>query len=153
MGQNLEERAQDSEYKSKSEEIIAGYLKALGLKFKYEDRFCLKNERGLAKLFYPDFHLEDFGIVIEYLGLDDAEYLKQAERKRKLYEKQKVTVLQIKPEELWEQDREGKYNIKREFGRYLCDRINEKISERGQKPIDYGHIDTYLGADYARRAA
>lgn len=71
-------------YRSKSELIIALFLKANNIRFEYEARLNLNKE------FRPDFLIEDDRgnkIILEHFGLDNEGYLKSKEYKAAEYER------------------------------------------------------------------
>ena len=102
-------------YKSQSERIIAGMLDRQGIRFTYEDAVYVEDSSGNAKqrIWHPDFHLHDSGVIVEYVGRPaDEEYMKGIEKKMRVYEKMGVNVVWLYPEDIWETE-EGN-NRKRE---------------------------------------
>ena len=162
----LEKNSKTPKRRSKSEDIVEKHLKLMGIDFEYEDRFCLKGDGGLARLFYPDFHLKKYGIVVEYRGglkPEDGEteehyqerveeYLERQEIKRKLYEKQGISVVEIKPDDLWILEDGNCKGVRKDFRETLTYKIYEKIYERGRNPIGLGDVKSYLGNYYSRAA-
>lgn len=75
------------EYKSKGEYEIAKLLDSLEIEFNYEFPIAIVEEDGKAKLWYPDFYLKEYQIVVEYFGMyaHNEEYKKNAEHKKEIY--------------------------------------------------------------------
>ena len=73
-------------YKSKGELEIAKFLTAQEINFEYEFPIAVKDE-DKTKLWYPDFYLTDYQIVIEYFGMyiHDQNYKKSADHKKGIY--------------------------------------------------------------------
>ena len=58
-----------SRYKSNGERKIADYLIECGFAFSYERPVALLDGEK-TKIWYPDFYLDDYHILIEYLGMN-----------------------------------------------------------------------------------
>jgi len=62
-------------YKSKGEEAIAEILKQYNIDFVYEYPLLIKeqkeNDSEKLRIWYPDFWLPKYSIIIEYFGMDD----------------------------------------------------------------------------------
>lgn len=60
-------------YKSKGEHRIADYLSDQRIAFDYEYPMAIR-DRGMVRIWYPDFRLRDYGMILEYFGVnnDDA---------------------------------------------------------------------------------
>jgi hypothetical protein len=72
-------------YKSKAEIQIARLLDRERFAFRYEHPLAVI-DRDKTKIWYPDFSLSDYGMIIEYFGMnDDSGYRKRAERKMQVY--------------------------------------------------------------------
>jgi len=72
-------------YKSKAEIQIARLLDRERIAFRYEHPLAVV-DRGHTKVWYPDFSLCDYGMIIEYFGMnDDSGYRKRAEHKMRVY--------------------------------------------------------------------
>ena len=56
-------------YKSKGEEQIADFLKSRSIAFQYEYPLAIK-DRDQVRIWYPDFRLPEYGMIIEYFGMN-----------------------------------------------------------------------------------
>ncbi len=56
-------------YKSKGEARIAGFLKERQIPFQYEYPLAIK-DRDQVRIWYPDFRLPDYSLIIEYFGMN-----------------------------------------------------------------------------------
>ncbi len=72
-------------YKSKAEIQIARLLDREWIAFRYEHPLAVI-DCNKTKIWYPDFSLSDYGMIIEYFGMnDDPGYHKRAEHKMQVY--------------------------------------------------------------------
>ena len=70
-----------SSYKSKGEEQIADFLESRDIAFQYEYPLAIK-DRDQVRIWYPDFRLPDYGMIIEYFGMNgNAAYNEQIAHK------------------------------------------------------------------------
>ncbi|MFA6186362.1 MAG: hypothetical protein WC770_04000 [Phycisphaerae bacterium] len=60
---------QRSLYKSKGEERIADFLEDRNIAFQYEYPLAIK-DRDQVRIWYPDFRLPEYGMIIEYFGMN-----------------------------------------------------------------------------------
>jgi len=73
-------------YRSKAEVQIARLLDRHGIAYRYEHPLAVL-DRGKVRLWYPDFYLPEYGVIIEYFGLHgNAGYEEQTKRKIEVYE-------------------------------------------------------------------
>ena len=85
------------EYKSRGEQRIAEYLDERGFDFTYERPVALL-DKGLTKIWHPDFYLNDFHIIVEYFGMaGNGDYDRITDRKRLIYKSNKIDVIEIVP--------------------------------------------------------
>ena len=83
-------------YKSKGEEQIARLLDREGLAYNYEQPIALI-DRGKTRIWYADFWLRDFGLVIEYFGINGKkDYDEQAKHKMEVYKQNGIEGLFLK---------------------------------------------------------
>ena len=59
-------------YKSNGERRIAEYLTDQRIAFDYEYPLAIQ-DRGMVRLWYPDFRLRDYGMILEYFGVNNDE--------------------------------------------------------------------------------
>jgi len=134
MKQNLEYEVERG-YKSVGEAIIGETLQRQGVDFTYEKQLLVEDQRPgdteKARLWYPDFSLNDLGIVIEYIGSDDQDYLKGIEKKTQTYEKMGLKVIKIYGKDVFEIGRDGKPHKRKDFEHNLLMSIYEKARESG----------------------
>ena len=72
-------------YKSWGEEQIARLLDKNQIAYQYEYPLAVI-DRGKTRLNYPDFRLKDFGIIIEYFGVNgNSNYDEQSQHKIEVY--------------------------------------------------------------------
>jgi hypothetical protein len=84
-------------YKSDGERRIGTYLQDRGINFTYE-RPVLVVDSGRQRIWYPDFSLDDYHILIEYLGMTGNERNDRLnEYKRRTYRENKYDVIEIYP--------------------------------------------------------
>jgi len=78
-------RSISQSYKSWGEDQIARLLDKNQIAYQYEYPLAVI-DRGKTRLNYPDFRLKDFGIIIEYFGVNgDSGYDERAKHKREVY--------------------------------------------------------------------
>jgi hypothetical protein len=72
-------------YRSRGEEQIARLLDRHGIAYQYEHPVAVI-DHGKTKIWYPDFYLPEYGMIIEYFGMNgDFGYRKRAEHKVEVY--------------------------------------------------------------------
>jgi hypothetical protein len=72
-------------YKSKAEIQIARLLDRERIAFRYEHPLAVI-DRSKTKIWYPDFSLSNYGMIIEHFGMnDDPGYRKRSEHKMEVY--------------------------------------------------------------------
>ncbi len=91
--------------KSYGELLIANYLFIQGIPFTYEDRYKSNTKYRPSFEYYPDFHLDETNIYIEYFGTDrlgktapyiDAEkYNREIENKKKCHKNFETTLIDL----------------------------------------------------------
>ena len=73
-------------YKSRGEREIAGFLDRYKIVNQYEYPLAIV-DRGKTKIWYPDFRLPEYGMIIEYFGMNgNSSYNDQMAHKIKVYE-------------------------------------------------------------------
>jgi hypothetical protein len=92
-------------YKSMGERKIGTYLHRRRINFTYERPVAVVYQ-GKTKLFYPDFFLDDYHILIEYLGMNgNPQKAKLNNYKRRAYTENGYDVIEIYPRDFggdWE---------------------------------------------------
>ena len=74
-----------SSYKSWGEKQIARLLDRNGISHQYEYPAAII-DRGKVRIYYPDFRLPDYGLIIEYFGVNgDSGYDQQKRHKIEVY--------------------------------------------------------------------
>ena len=72
-------------FKSKGEREIASYLDEQGVAYQYEYPLAII-DRGQTRIWYPDFRLPEYGMIIEYFGMNgNSGYNDQMAHKMKAY--------------------------------------------------------------------
>ena len=75
-----------SSFKSKGEREIAEFLRGQQIAFQYEYPLAVV-DRGKTKIWYPDFRLPEYGMIMEYFGMNgDSSYNEQMAHKMKVYQ-------------------------------------------------------------------
>lgn len=84
---NQENYGQRRSYKSRGEERIADFLESQDIAFQYEYPLAIK-DREMVKIWYPDFRLPEYAMIIEYFGMNGNDsYREQMVHKMLTYEK------------------------------------------------------------------
>ena len=86
-GYNLysEEKVNRSLFKSKGEEQIARLFDRSNIAYRYEHPTAVV-DRGKTRIWYPDFYLPEYGMIVEYFGVNGNEvYDDQARHKMEVY--------------------------------------------------------------------
>lgn len=74
-------------YKSRGERQIASYLNEQGMAYQYEYPLAII-DRGQTRIWYPDFRLPEYGMIIEYFGMNgNSSYNGQMAHKMEAYRK------------------------------------------------------------------
>lgn len=85
MRQNKYNRGISTAYKSWGEEQIARLLKRNGISYQYEYPVAVI-DRGKTRIYYPDFRLPEYQLIIEYFGINgNSGYSQQKEHKIDVY--------------------------------------------------------------------
>ena len=72
-------------FKSQGEEQIARLLDRNGIAYQYEYPLAVV-DRGKVRIWYPDFQLSQYGMIIEYFGINGKKsYDEQARHKMAVY--------------------------------------------------------------------
>ena len=75
-----------SSFKSKGEREIAGFLEDQQIAYQYEYPLAV-NDREKTRIWYPDFRLPEYGMILEYFGMNgDSSYNEQMAHKMKVYQ-------------------------------------------------------------------
>ncbi len=98
---NLESHIQKSSYKSEGERKIAQLLNEYGIPFEYEKGLLVKDKQSKTRIYYPDFYLTDYHIVLEYYGMEnDQNYNRGIIKKREAYAKSNLDLIPVYPSTL-----------------------------------------------------
>ena len=94
----MEEVSPEDIYKSEGERQIAGLLDRVGIAYRYEYPLAMV-DRGKVRIWYPDFQLPEYGMVVECVGMrGDRRYNAQLEHKRRAYAEMGIPVVFVTPE-------------------------------------------------------
>ena len=95
----LEGKAADG-FRSEGERQIARLLDTCGIQYCYEHPLAVV-DRGKTRLWYPDFLLPEYGIIVECVGMRGSRaYDAQLEHKKNLYGQLRVPVVFFKSDSL-----------------------------------------------------
>lgn len=81
---------------SKGERLIADWLTAHGIAYRYDAKFRIIAEFQIR----PDFYLPEQDVYIEYWGLDTAQYKMSMYKKQMLYQQEGKRLISIYPKDL-----------------------------------------------------
>jgi len=96
-GRDLDRKA-EAPYKSEGERQIARLLDRVKIGYRYEHPLAVV-DRGKVRVWYPDFFLPEYGLIIEYVGMrGDRAYEEGLKHKRRTYAEMSLNVLYVKPE-------------------------------------------------------
>ena len=118
-------------YRSRGESQIAQCLADHGVPFLYEHPVAVIDQ-GKTRMWYPDFQLRGYGILIEYGGrLDDPDYASGWERKKRVYAANGLSAIMLEAQDLradWPDPLLGRIEG------VLMDRVREFRSVAGRVP-------------------
>ena len=101
MNWKLEERVAEGKrpkFKSQGERRIAYFLDNYSIKYLYEPAVLVNSVDEKPRIWYPDFHLPEFGTYIEYYGLaGEKNYDRGIETKQSVYSKMGMEVISVYP--------------------------------------------------------
>ncbi|MBS3080763.1 hypothetical protein J4221_04795 [Candidatus Pacearchaeota archaeon] len=122
----MEKEKINEEYSSKGERIIAEILKKYKISFIHNKEIHLierHKNKNFRRIWYPDFCLQDYDLYIEYIGkTNDLDYMEGVRKKIKTFAENKIKVLYIYFDEIWEQ-KNSKWYLKKDFEYGLILRI------------------------------
>ncbi len=79
-----------SSFKSRGEREIAGFLERQQIAYKYEYPLAVV-DRGKTKIWHPDFVLPEYGVIMEYFGMNgNSSYDEQMAHKMKVYQEAEI---------------------------------------------------------------
>lgn len=77
-------------YNSKAELQIARLLEREGVAYNYEHSLAVV-DKGRVRIWYPDFYLPEYGVIIEYFGVNgDSNYDERTRHKIEVYKKSEI---------------------------------------------------------------
>ncbi|RJQ16998.1 hypothetical protein C4573_02970 [Candidatus Woesearchaeota archaeon] len=111
-------------YKSEGERVIASILTKYNIDFVYEHPLLIKetkdNDTEKLRIWYPDFWLPKYNIIIEYWGRrGDPHYDKGKASKLEAYKKLNIDCISVYPE-----------TITKNLKSYLLIKIKTKLNEK-----------------------
>ena len=88
----------ERKFKSKGERRIGNFLDENQIKYRYEAGVLINDYNNQPRIWYPDFHLTEYGTYIEYYGLaGNPDYEKSIRTKESAYSKNSIDVISIYP--------------------------------------------------------
>lgn len=113
-----------------AEKKIADFLDEVGIKYIYENPQLIEQEytsggkkKKFLRIFYPDFFLSEFGILLEFWGMhEDKEYSKVMVKKKEDYYNNWLFVVNV-------------YNLERNWKEYILKKIKD-VSEHRLKVVN-----------------
>ena len=101
MIQNLENKIKGKirpEFKSEGERRIAYFLDGNSIRYQYEAGVLVNSVDDKPRIWYPDFHLPEFGTYIEYFGLaGQQDYDRGIKKKEKVYSEMGLSIIPVYP--------------------------------------------------------
>ena len=89
-----------SPFRSANEAQIAGLLEHQGIIYLYEHPVVVVDQ-GKSRLWYPDFQLPQYGVIIEYCGMPEVpEYFAGMKKKDQVYRDNGLTALLVTPDDM-----------------------------------------------------
>ena len=90
-------------YRSKAEAMIASFLDERRLSYEYEKPTAVVDDRGAVRIWYPDFTLLEYGVLVEYFGVvDDCDYDRGIEKRIEVYRRNGYPLIDLYPSTLKE---------------------------------------------------
>jgi DNA helicase-4 len=110
--------------KSKGEIAIANVLKKYNIEYEYEHPMLIKekkkNDAEKLRIWYPDFWLPQYNIIIEYFGMmSNSTYKKGKEDKIKAYKSLNIDCIPVYPA-----------TIKKDLKAYLLIKIKQTLNAK-----------------------
>ena len=85
-------------FKSEGERRIASFLESNLIRYQYEPGVLVNSQYEKPRIWYPDFHLPEFGTYIEYYGLAGRQnYDSGIKKKEAVYSKMGLDVILVYP--------------------------------------------------------
>jgi len=111
-------------YKSKGEKAVADILTKYNIDFEYEYPILIKQnydgDDEKLRIWYPDFWLPKYSIIIEYFGMEgDVNYDKGKREKLDTFKRLDIDCISVKPS-----------TIKKDLKSYLLISIKKLINEK-----------------------
>lgn len=98
MERSIEQLLRNEGYKSEGERRIAEFLEEARIDFVYEKPILIE-DKGKQRIWYPDFWLPDYSIIIEYFGVVGEEaYDLAIKHKMKVYAQNHLNVIPVYPQ-------------------------------------------------------
>jgi hypothetical protein len=89
-----------SVFKSRGEKQIMRLLERNGIAYEHEYPLAVI-DRGKTKIWYPDFYLPEYGMFVEYFGIDgDPGYDERTRHKMEVYKKAGIEGLFLKSDSM-----------------------------------------------------
>lgn len=117
------------EYRSRAEVQIAGLLDREGIAYRYEHPLAVIDQ-GKVRIWYPDFYLPQYGMIIEYFGVNrDADYDRRTEHKMRVYRNAGIEGVFLNEDTL---KKHGSPGVIRQIERVLQQRLDRFYNRSGQ---------------------
>jgi hypothetical protein len=89
-----------NDFKSRAEEQIARLLDKRGIAYRHEYPRAVI-DRAKTRIWYPDFYLPEYGMIIEYFGINgDSNYNERSRHKKQVYKKAGIEGLFLKSDSM-----------------------------------------------------
>lgn len=88
-------------FKSKGEYQIARFLERNQIRYQYEHPLAVV-DRGQVRIWYPDFLLPEYGITLEYFGVNGKRsYAEQTQHKKEVYQQAGIQGIFLTEDSFW----------------------------------------------------
>jgi hypothetical protein len=152
MNQDLENmirRKGLSKFKSEGERRIARFLEGNSIKYQYEQGVLINAYENKPRIWYPDFHLPEFEVYIEFFGLvGRLDYDRGVKFKESMYSKMGLEVIPVYP---WMFAENWKGYIMKELKQTTIQRYKNLMGKKywsQNRPPLYRHVNQPRRAYY-----
>lgn len=123
--ENLVDKKDPVCFKSNGERKIAKFLDDKKIKYEYEAGSLVRDEQQKQRIWYLDFYLPEFGMYVEYFGIiNNPEYDKGIRKKRNVYSKMGMDVIEIYPQ-MFAENWKG----------YIINKIEDRVQRQYDKMV------------------
>ena len=105
---------------SKGEQTLMNFFKKENIFYKYEYPMLIIEKDNKQRIWYPDFYLPEYGIIIEFFGMNgNKNYDKGSKYKKEIYKSMNFTLIPVYPK-----------TLKKNWELYILIKIKQILKER-----------------------